>query len=92
MAQTLGNSIEFNEQPTSAPESGSETSDIASSHELGIEVEIQSHEDNQDQQVLPECQPPSSQKLNFQSYEKEKTVEPGAPTEDDGQDDVIFSG
>ncbi|MBW0500369.1 hypothetical protein O181_040084, partial [Austropuccinia psidii MF-1] len=37
-------------------------------------------------------QPPSSQKPNFKSYEKEKTVEPCAPTEDDGQDDIIFSG
>ena len=37
-------------------------------------------------------QPPSSQKPNFKSYEKEKTVEPCALTEDDGQDDVIFSG
>ncbi|MBW0593133.1 hypothetical protein O181_132848, partial [Austropuccinia psidii MF-1] len=54
MAQTPGNSTEFNEQPTSAPESGSEISDIASSCELGIEVESQSHEDNQDPPVLPE--------------------------------------
>ncbi|MBW0550002.1 hypothetical protein O181_089717 [Austropuccinia psidii MF-1] len=92
MAQTPGNSTEFNERPTSAPESGSEISDMASSHELGIEVESQSHEDNQDPPVLPECQPPSSQKLNFKSYEKEKTVEPCALTEDDGQDDVTFSG
>ncbi|MBW0532929.1 hypothetical protein O181_072644, partial [Austropuccinia psidii MF-1] len=88
MAQTLGNSTEFNEQPTSAPESGIEISDMASSHELGIEVESQSHEDNQDPPVLPECQPPSSQKPNFKSYEKEKTVEPCAATEDD----VSFSG
>ncbi|MBW0576421.1 hypothetical protein O181_116136 [Austropuccinia psidii MF-1] len=50
------NSTEFNEQPTSALESGSEISDIASSHELGIEVESQSHEDNQDPPVLPECE------------------------------------
>ncbi|MBW0479122.1 hypothetical protein O181_018837 [Austropuccinia psidii MF-1] len=92
MARTPGNSTEFNERPTSAPESGSEISDIASSRELGIEVESQSHEDNQDPPVLPEWQPPSSQKPNFKSYEKEKTVEPCAPTEDDGQDDVIFSG
>ncbi|MBW0507539.1 hypothetical protein O181_047254 [Austropuccinia psidii MF-1] len=96
MAQTPGNSTEFNEQPTSAPESGSEISDMASSHELGIEVESQSHEDNQDPPVLPESfmsgQPPSSQKPNFKTYEKEKTVEPCAPTEDDGQDDLIFSG
>ncbi|MBW0509040.1 hypothetical protein O181_048755 [Austropuccinia psidii MF-1] len=38
------------------------------------------------------AQPPSSQKPNFKSYEKEKTVEPCAPTEDAGQYDVIFSG
>ncbi|MBW0555085.1 hypothetical protein O181_094800 [Austropuccinia psidii MF-1] len=38
------------------------------------------------------AQPPSSQKQNFKSYEKEKTVEPCAPIEDAGQDDVIFSG
>ncbi|MBW0590982.1 hypothetical protein O181_130697 [Austropuccinia psidii MF-1] len=37
-------------------------------------------------------QPPSSQKPNFNSYEKEKTVEPCAETEDSGQDDTIFSG
>ncbi|MBW0517628.1 hypothetical protein O181_057343 [Austropuccinia psidii MF-1] len=96
MAQTPGNSTEFNERPTSAPESGSEISDMASSRELGIEVESQSHEDNQDPPVLPEslisAQPPSSQKHNFKSYEKEKTVKTCAPTEDDGQDDLIFSG
>ncbi|MBW0511211.1 hypothetical protein O181_050926 [Austropuccinia psidii MF-1] len=38
------------------------------------------------------AQPPTSQKENFKSYEKEKTVESCAPTEDAGQDDVIFSG
>ncbi|MBW0493151.1 hypothetical protein O181_032866 [Austropuccinia psidii MF-1] len=38
------------------------------------------------------AQPPSSQKPNFKSYEKEKTVEPCAPTEDTGKDDVILSG
>ncbi|MBW0547675.1 hypothetical protein O181_087390 [Austropuccinia psidii MF-1] len=38
------------------------------------------------------AQPPSSQKPNFKSYEKEKTVEPFAPTEEAGPDDVIFSG
>ncbi|MBW0492630.1 hypothetical protein O181_032345 [Austropuccinia psidii MF-1] len=78
------------------------------SHELGIEVESLEHESNPDTPVLPECehrfifnicslskpdtfviafilaQPPSSQ--------KEKTVEPCAPTEDAGQDDVHFSG
>ncbi|MBW0484158.1 hypothetical protein O181_023873 [Austropuccinia psidii MF-1] len=36
--------------------------------------------------------PPSSQKPDFKSYEREKTVEPCAPTEDAGQDDVVFSG
>ncbi|MBW0570798.1 hypothetical protein O181_110513 [Austropuccinia psidii MF-1] len=72
MAQTPRSSTELNEQPTSAPESGSEISDMASSCELG--------------------QPPSSRKPNFESYEKEKTVEPCATTEDDGKDDVIFSG
>ncbi|MBW0531925.1 hypothetical protein O181_071640 [Austropuccinia psidii MF-1] len=80
MAQTPGNSTDFNEQPTSAPESGSEISDMASSCELGMEVESQSHEDNEDPPVVPECQPPSSQKPNFESYEKEKTVEPCALT------------
>ncbi|MBW0468898.1 hypothetical protein O181_008613 [Austropuccinia psidii MF-1] len=38
------------------------------------------------------AQPPSSQKPNFKSYEKENTVGPCAPTKDAGQDDVIFSG
>ncbi|MBW0475741.1 hypothetical protein O181_015456 [Austropuccinia psidii MF-1] len=37
-------------------------------------------------------QPPSSQKPNFKSYEKEKIVEPHATTEDAGKDDAIFSG
>ncbi|MBW0583957.1 hypothetical protein O181_123672 [Austropuccinia psidii MF-1] len=63
-----------------------------SSHALGIEVESQSHENNQDPQVLPESQTPSSQKPNFKSYQKEKTVEPCSPTEDAGHDDLIFSG
>ncbi|MBW0590572.1 hypothetical protein O181_130287, partial [Austropuccinia psidii MF-1] len=54
MAQIPGNSTEFNEQPTSAAESVSEISDMTSSRELGIEVESQSHEDNQDPPVLPE--------------------------------------
>ncbi|MBW0478466.1 hypothetical protein O181_018181 [Austropuccinia psidii MF-1] len=100
----------------SAPESGSEISDMVSSHELGIEVESLSHETNPDPPVLPECehrfilnicnisnpdsffiafistQPPSSQKTNFKSYEKETTVELSGPTEDAGQDDIIFSG
>ncbi|MBW0529525.1 hypothetical protein O181_069240 [Austropuccinia psidii MF-1] len=116
MPQTPGNSTDFNEIQNSAPESGSEISDMVSSHELGIEVECLVHESNPDQTVLPECehrlilnicslskpdtfviafisaQPPSSQKPNFKSYEQEKTVEPCAPTEDAGQDDVIFSG
>ncbi|MBW0546927.1 hypothetical protein O181_086642 [Austropuccinia psidii MF-1] len=116
MPQNLANSTEFYEQTTSAPESGIEFSDMVSSHELGIEIEILAHEINPDPPVLPECehrfilnicslskpdtfviafisaQPPSSQKPTFKSYEKEKTVEPCAPTEDAGQDDVIFSG
>ncbi|MBW0583624.1 hypothetical protein O181_123339, partial [Austropuccinia psidii MF-1] len=92
MPQTLGNSTEFHEQRASAPESGSEISDMVISHELGIEVESQSHDNNQDPPVLPESQPPSSQKPNFKSYQKEKTVELCSPTEDAGQDDVIFSG
>ncbi|MBW0473305.1 hypothetical protein O181_013020 [Austropuccinia psidii MF-1] len=74
MPQTLANSTEFHEKTTSAPESGSEISDMVSSHEIGIEVESLAHE----------TQPPR--------YEKEQTVEPSAPTEDAGQDDVIFSG
>ncbi|MBW0562195.1 hypothetical protein O181_101910 [Austropuccinia psidii MF-1] len=116
MPQTLENSTESNEQTTSAPESGSEISDMVSSHELGIEVESLAHESNPDPPLLPEfehrfilnicslskpdtlviafisAQPPSAQKLNFQSYEKERTVETCAPTEDGGKDDVIFSG
>ncbi|MBW0559241.1 hypothetical protein O181_098956 [Austropuccinia psidii MF-1] len=115
LPQTLGNSTEFNELQTSAPESGSEISDMVSSHELGIKVESFAHESNPDPPVLLECehrlmlhicslskpdtfvivfisaQPPSSQKPNFKSYEKEKTVEPCALTEDSGQDVVIFS-
>ncbi|MBW0518500.1 hypothetical protein O181_058215, partial [Austropuccinia psidii MF-1] len=54
MPKTLGNSTEFNEQTTSAPESGSEISDMVSSHELGIEVESLAHEFNPDPPVLPE--------------------------------------
>ncbi|MBW0479168.1 hypothetical protein O181_018883 [Austropuccinia psidii MF-1] len=92
MPQTPGNSTEFHEQRTSVPESGSEISDMVSSHELGIKVEIQSHENNQHPLVLPESQLPSSQKPNFKIYQKEKTVEPCSPTEDAGKDDVIFSG
>ncbi|MBW0481761.1 hypothetical protein O181_021476 [Austropuccinia psidii MF-1] len=94
MPQTLGNSSELNEQRPSALESGSEISDMVSSHELGIEVEIQSHENKQDTPVIPEfeSQPPSSQKPNFKSYEKEQTVEPCAPTGDAGKDDIILSG
>ncbi|MBW0552233.1 hypothetical protein O181_091948 [Austropuccinia psidii MF-1] len=92
MPQAPRNSTEFHEQRTSAPESGSQISDRVSSHELGIEVESQSHENNQDPPFLPESQPPSSQKSNFKSYQKENTVEPCSPTEDSGKDDVIFSG
>ncbi|MBW0590296.1 hypothetical protein O181_130011 [Austropuccinia psidii MF-1] len=65
---------------------------MVSSHDLGIEVESLAHESDPDPPVLPESQSPSSQKPNFESYEKEKTVEPCAPTEDAGQGDVILSG
>ncbi|MBW0539022.1 hypothetical protein O181_078737 [Austropuccinia psidii MF-1] len=116
MPKNPGNSTESNELKASAPESGSEISNMVSSHELGIEVEILAHESNPDPPVLPYCehqgilnicslpkpdtfvigfilaQPPSSQKLNFKSCEKENTVEPCAPTEDSGKDDIIFSG
>ncbi|MBW0468643.1 hypothetical protein O181_008358 [Austropuccinia psidii MF-1] len=116
MPQPLGNSTEFNELQTSAPQCGSEISGMVSSHELGIEVKSLSHEINPDPPVLPEFehrfilnifnlsdpdsffiafisdQPPTSQNPNFKSYEKEKTVKPCAPTEDYGQDDLIFSG
>ncbi|MBW0561852.1 hypothetical protein O181_101567 [Austropuccinia psidii MF-1] len=92
MPQTPGHSTEFNELQASAPECGSEISDMVSSHELGIEVDSLVHESNPDPPVLPECQPPSSQKPNFKHYEKEKTVELCATIEDAGQDDVIFSG
>ncbi|MBW0564893.1 hypothetical protein O181_104608 [Austropuccinia psidii MF-1] len=92
MPKTLENSAEFNEQRTSAPKSGSEISDMVSSNELAIKVESQSHESNPDPPVLPESQPPSLQKPNCKSYEKEMTVEPCAPTEDTGKDDIIFSG
>ncbi|MBW0521662.1 hypothetical protein O181_061377 [Austropuccinia psidii MF-1] len=115
MPQTVANSTEFHEQTTSAPESGSEVSDMVSRHELGIEVESLAHESNPDPPVLPECkhrfilninslskpdtffiafisaQPPCSQKPNFKSYEKEKTVEPCALTEDSGKDEIISS-
>ncbi|MBW0496846.1 hypothetical protein O181_036561 [Austropuccinia psidii MF-1] len=67
-------------------------SDMVSSKELGIEVEILSHESNPDPPVPPESQPPSSQKTNFKGYEKEKTVETCAPTKEAGKDDIIFSG
>ncbi|MBW0538110.1 hypothetical protein O181_077825 [Austropuccinia psidii MF-1] len=115
MPQTPGNSTELNELQTTAPESGSEISDMVSGHELGIEVESLAHESNSDPPFLPECehkfilnifslskpdtfviavisaQPPSSQKPNSKKYEKENTVEPCAPTEDAGKDDIIFS-
>ncbi|MBW0551015.1 hypothetical protein O181_090730 [Austropuccinia psidii MF-1] len=65
---------------------------MVSSHELGIVVESLSHGSNPDPPVLLESQPPSSQKPNFKSYEKDKTVKPCALTEDAGQDDVIFIG
>ncbi|MBW0549861.1 hypothetical protein O181_089576 [Austropuccinia psidii MF-1] len=56
MPQTLGSSIEFNELQTSAPENGSEISDMVISHELGIEVQNLEHESNSDPPVLPECE------------------------------------
>ncbi|MBW0489266.1 hypothetical protein O181_028981 [Austropuccinia psidii MF-1] len=116
LSQTTGNSTEFNELQTSAPESEREVSDMVSSHELGIEVESLAPESNPDTPYFPECEhrfilnicslskpdtfviafissePKSLQKPNFGSYEKEKTVEPCGPTEDAGQDDIIFSG
>ncbi|MBW0475544.1 hypothetical protein O181_015259 [Austropuccinia psidii MF-1] len=54
MPQALGNLIEFHEQTTSAPECGSEISNMVSSHELGIEVESLAHESNPDPPFLPE--------------------------------------
>ncbi|MBW0471004.1 hypothetical protein O181_010719 [Austropuccinia psidii MF-1] len=92
LPQTPGNSNEFNELKILAPENGSEISDMVSSHELGIEVDSLAHESNPDPPVLPESHPPSSQKPNLKSYEKENTAEPCAATEDAGQDDIIFSG
>ncbi|MBW0523375.1 hypothetical protein O181_063090 [Austropuccinia psidii MF-1] len=80
MPKTLVNSPGFNEQRPSAPDSGSEISDMVSSHELGFEVESQSHETSK------------LSKSNLKSYEKENTVEPCAPTGDAGQNDIIFSG
>ncbi|MBW0520067.1 hypothetical protein O181_059782 [Austropuccinia psidii MF-1] len=55
MPQILANSIEFHEQTTSAPESGSEISDMVSGHKLGIELASLAHERNPDPPVLPEC-------------------------------------
>ncbi|MBW0569112.1 hypothetical protein O181_108827 [Austropuccinia psidii MF-1] len=92
LPQTPGNSTEFNELQTSAPESGSEVSDMVISHDSGTEVESLAHEINPDPPVLPESQPPSSHKPNFKSYAKEETVEPCAPTGNAGKDDIIFSG
>ncbi|MBW0529482.1 hypothetical protein O181_069197 [Austropuccinia psidii MF-1] len=66
--------------------------ELQSSHEVGIEVESLAHDSSPDPPVVPESQPPSSQKPNFKSYEKEKNVEPCALTEDAGKDDVISSG
>ncbi|MBW0493584.1 hypothetical protein O181_033299 [Austropuccinia psidii MF-1] len=54
MPQTPVNSTEFNELPTSTPESESEISDMVNSHELGIEVKSLAHEINLDPPVLPE--------------------------------------
>ncbi|MBW0493954.1 hypothetical protein O181_033669 [Austropuccinia psidii MF-1] len=55
MLQVPENSTEFNDLLTSGAETGSESSDMVSSHELGIEVESQSHENNQDPPVCPDC-------------------------------------
>ncbi|MBW0548806.1 hypothetical protein O181_088521 [Austropuccinia psidii MF-1] len=54
LPKSPGNSTEFNELQTSAPERGSEISDMGGSHELGIEVESLAHENNPDPPVLPE--------------------------------------
>ncbi|MBW0585160.1 hypothetical protein O181_124875 [Austropuccinia psidii MF-1] len=56
MPQTLANLTEFHEETASAPESGSEISDMVSSHELGFEVESLAHESNPDPPVFPECE------------------------------------
>ncbi|MBW0478618.1 hypothetical protein O181_018333 [Austropuccinia psidii MF-1] len=94
--QITGNSTEFNELQTSTPGSFSEISDIVSSNELGIKVESLAQENNQDTPVLPvsfmSAEPPSFQKPNLKSYQKENTVKPCTPTEDSGKDDIIFSG
>ncbi|MBW0535628.1 hypothetical protein O181_075343 [Austropuccinia psidii MF-1] len=76
--QSMRNSTEFNEIQSSAPESGSEISDMVGSNELGIKVESLLQENNEDPPVLPDSQSPSSQKLNFKSYEKAKAVAPCA--------------
>ncbi|MBW0464256.1 hypothetical protein O181_003971 [Austropuccinia psidii MF-1] len=54
MPQTPGNSTEFNEIWTSAPENGSQIFNMVSSNELGMEVEILAHGKNQDPPALPE--------------------------------------
>ncbi|MBW0487617.1 hypothetical protein O181_027332 [Austropuccinia psidii MF-1] len=92
MPQTPGNSSDINELQTSAPDNGSKISDMVNIHELGIEVEGLRLKINQYSPVLPESQPPSSQKPNFKRYEKEYTIEPCSPTEDAGKDDASFSG
>ncbi|MBW0507204.1 hypothetical protein O181_046919 [Austropuccinia psidii MF-1] len=96
MPQAPRISEQLNQLPTSSPESVSEISDMVISNELGIELEILAHENNQDPPVIPESfilsQPSSSQKTDLKSYEKKITVEPCAPTEDVGQDEVISSG
>ncbi|MBW0540106.1 hypothetical protein O181_079821 [Austropuccinia psidii MF-1] len=56
MPQTPGNSTSFNELQTSAPERGSEISDMVSSNDLEIEVESLSYESNPDPPVLAECE------------------------------------
>ncbi|MBW0576065.1 hypothetical protein O181_115780 [Austropuccinia psidii MF-1] len=55
MPQTLASSTELHEKTASAPKSGSEISDMVSSHELDLEVESLAHESNPDPPFLPEC-------------------------------------
>ncbi|MBW0559532.1 hypothetical protein O181_099247 [Austropuccinia psidii MF-1] len=55
-APNPGNSTELDDLQISAPESGSEISDMVNSHELGIEVESLAHESNPDPPVPSECE------------------------------------
>ncbi|MBW0463871.1 hypothetical protein O181_003586 [Austropuccinia psidii MF-1] len=98
MQQTTIFSTQLAQLSNFSPESGSEISDMDSSNELGIEVESLEPENNLDPPVLPEFEhklifnPPSSQNPNLKRYDKEKSVEPWALTEDVRQDEVVFSG